>query len=94
MIVAIHFEGHPYDDDYDTHYGYTRDLSSIEAAKAEAFESLTADYAVVIYTEEVLPGKPDKLTELSRWSPKKQAWIDRPRNIELAFGEKYDRKRN
>lgn len=81
-MIAIHFEGHPYDDDYDTHYGYTRDLDSMEDAKVEAFECLTPDYAITIYAEDA---DPDKLTVLSKWSPRKQRWNDRRMNIEKAF---------
>lgn len=86
-ICTICFDGHPYDDDYDTHYGYCRELDSIEAAKAEAFESLSPDFAVTISAEILSKDEPDDYVLLSRWSPKNQRWTDRKKNIQEAFND-------
>ncbi len=84
MTVAIHFEGHPWDDDYETSYGFTCELTSVEEAKAQAFDHLSSDYAVTIYAE---GANPDDLTVLSKWQPTKGVWADRKKNIAKFFGE-------
>ena len=80
-MISVIVAGHPYDDDYETHFDVTFYVNSLDEAKEHAFDSLAPQFNVKIMWE-----APDNKTPvLSRWSAAKEVWMDCPKNIAKAF---------